>query len=392
MFKPAGIFRPTRLALRYSTREQKSILQKLQEINWLIVGLITAICCYGFIVLYSVAGGSMEPWAERQIIRFAIGLVLMFAVAFVHLRFWMAVAYPFYFLCLALLVAVDVMGIIGMGAQRWINLGFFQLQPSETMKIALVMALARYFHGLSQEQTRTLTGLIKPFFMIAVPFALVLKQPDLGTALMLVMAGTAIVFLAGARIWVFVVGGIVALASIPIAWHSLRPYQQNRVLTFLNPESDPLGAGYHIMQSKIALGSGGIFGKGYMMGTQSQLDFLPEKQTDFIFTMLAEEFGLIGGLVLLSLYIALIAAAIIVSLNIRSQFGRITSMGIAFNFFLYVFINIAMVMGLIPVVGVPLPLISYGGSAMLTLMIGFGLVLSAGINRNIPISRMSAFS
>ncbi len=382
----------TGIALGAKRREQKSITEKLAELNWFIVLLLLLIAGAGFAMLYSVAGGKMEPWASRQMMRFGLGLALMFGVALVNIRFWMAIAYPVYFLCLTLLVAVEIRGSVGMGAQRWLDLGFFQLQPSESMKIALVLALARYFHGLTPEQSRQISSLVKPLFLILVPSALVIKQPDLGTALLLIMVGSAMIFLSGARIWIFVAGIISALAAVPVAWQFLRDYQKKRVLTFLNPESDPLGAGYHIMQSKIALGSGGIFGKGFMLGTQSQLNFLPEKQTDFIFTMLSEELGMAGGLGLLLLYTLLISSVAIISANIRSQFGRILCMGLAFNFFLYVFINVAMVMGLIPVVGVPLPLVSYGGSAMLTLLIGFGLILSAAINRNVTIARMGAFS
>jgi rod shape determining protein RodA len=385
------IFGPEKLAIGHSRRDYKSPFQKLQEFNWFIVALITLIACVGFIALYSVAGGKFNPWASRQMAHFFIGLLLMLGVGLVNLRFWMVMAYPFYGLSTLLLVAVDIKGRVGMGAQRWLDLGVIQLQPSEIMKIALVLALARYFHGLAAERIKSLSSLVVPLLLILVPCALVIKQPDLGTALLLIMSGSAIIFLAGARIWIFVVGFIGAVASVPVAWHFLRDYQKKRVLIFLNPESDPLGAGYHILQSKIALGSGGIFGKGYLHGTQSQLNFLPEKQTDFIFTMFSEEFGLLGGLMLLTLYVMLISATIVLSYNVRSPFGRITSMGVALNFFLYVFINIAMVMGLLPVVGVPLPLVSYGGSAMLTLMMGFGLVLSAGVSRSIPISRGGAF-
>ncbi|RMF11336.1 MAG: rod shape-determining protein RodA [Alphaproteobacteria bacterium] len=375
-----------------SLKGKRGLFTKFGELNWFVVLLITAIACVGFVMLYSVAGGSIEPWASRQMIRFAVGLVLMIAVALTSLRFWVSAAYPIYLGALALLIAVEFIGTTGMGAQRWIDLGFFRLQPSEVMKIALVLALARYYHGITMREAMSLRSLLIPVILIALPAGLVLSQPDLGTALLLILGGAAVMFLAGVRLWLFVAGIISALAAIPVAWGFLKDYQKSRILTFLNPERDPLGAGYHIMQSKIALGSGGVYGKGFLLGTQSQLNFLPEKQTDFIFTMLAEEFGLLGGLGLLTLYGILIGYAILVSLTIRSHFGRLMAMGLAFTFFLYVFINTAMVMGLLPVVGVPLPLVSYGGSAMLTVMIGFGLILSAALHRDAIIPRSGAIT
>jgi rod shape determining protein RodA len=295
-----------------------------------------------------------------------------------------------YFVALILLGAVELGGTIGMGAQRWIDLGGINLQPSELMKVALVLALARYFHGGNIEEIGRPTFLLAPLLMVAAPTAFILRQPDLGTAVMLVIGSGAIFFVAGVKIWKFLVLLLVALISAPASWQFLREYQKQRVLTFLNPESDPLGSGYHIIQSKIALGSGGVFGKGFMQGSQSHLSFLPEKQTDFIFTMLAEEFGLIGGLVLLGLYMLILAFGFNIANNCRNQCGRLVSMGVTTTFFLYVFINIAMVMGLIPVVGVPLPLVSYGGTAMMTLLLGFGVLLSVDINRDEPIGRRGA--
>jgi rod shape determining protein RodA len=277
-----------------------------------------------------------------------------------------------------------------MGARRWLHLGLFNLQPSELMKIAMVLALARYFHGGSMEDVRRPSWLLVPLVMVAVPMALVLRQPDLGTALILAISAAAMLFLAGVRIWKFALVGVLALVSAPVAWQFLHEYQRRRVLTFLDPESDPLGAGYHIIQSKIAFGSGGLSGRGFMQGTQGHLNFLPEMQTDFIFTMLAEEFGLIGGLLLLGLYVLLLIYGIAMSLRARSHFGRLLGMGVTITFFLYVFINMAMVMGLIPVVGVPLPLISYGGTAMMTLLFGFGLLLGVWVHRDVSIGRRGA--
>ncbi|MCK4939017.1 MAG: rod shape-determining protein RodA, partial [Rhodospirillaceae bacterium] len=304
------------------------------------------------------------------------------------IRLWLRFSYGVYFVVLALLIAVEIAGFVGMGAQRWISLGIFNVQPSELMKVAVVLALARYFHGGSIEEIERPTFLIPPLLMVAVPAFLILRQPDLGTTIMVVFASIGIFFAAGVRIWKFVLVGGVGLASAPVAWfYLLRDYQRARIMTFINPEQDTLGSGYHIIQSKIALGSGGVFGKGYLMGTQGHLNFLPEKQTDFIFTMLAEEFGLVGGLGLLALYILLLFYGFSISLSSRSHFGRLVGMGVTITFFLYIFINIAMVMGLIPVVGVPLPLVSYGGTAMLTILFGFGLLMCVHINRDLTIGR-----
>jgi rod shape determining protein RodA len=372
----------------YGSREVRlSFFQKLWEMNWGLVLLLCAVASVGFVMLYSVANGSIEPWAKRQMIRFAVGIVMMFAVALVDIRIWLRYAYIIYGVGLLLLIGVEVMGTVGMGAQRWINLGFFQLQPSEVVKVALVLALARYFHGRSMEQVGRIPYLVVPLLLVAAPVALVLRQPDLGTAILLLVGSGAIFLLAGVRLWKFAVAFAGAAGAVPLAWQFLRDYQKSRVLTFLNPESDPLGAGYHIMQSKIALGSGGVFGKGFMLGTQSHLNFLPEKQTDFIFTMLAEEFGMVGGLALLGAYVLLLAYGFAIALRCQNQFGRLVALGVTTTFFLYVFINIAMVMGLVPVVGVPLPMISYGGTAMMTILIGYGLIMSVYIHRDVEIPR-----
>jgi len=364
-----------------------SLGKKILHIHWFFVLLLCLTAGIGIAMLYSAANGSMDPWASRQSARFGVGLVVMILVALIDIRIWMRYAYVLYMITLVLLVLVEISGTIGMGAQRWISLGYFNLQPSELMKIALILALARYFHGGSIEDVDRPSFLITPLLMIALPSALVLRQPDLGTTLMLVMASGAIFFVAGVRIWKFAVVLFSGIAAMPIAWQFLRDYQKQRVLTFLNPESDPLGSGYHIIQSKIALGSGGMLGKGFMQGTQGHLRFLPEMQTDFIFTMLAEEFGMMGGIGLLGLYGLILVYGVALSLRCRNQFGRLLGMGVTTTFFLYVFINIAMVMGLIPVVGVPLPLISYGGTAMMTLLIGFGLLMSVWVHRDVMIGR-----
>ena len=367
-----------------------TLREKLFQLNWGLFLLVAATAGVGFAMLYSAANGDVNPWATRQMARFGVGAGAMLIVALIDIRFWLRSAYFAYAGGLVLLAAVEVMGITGMGAQRWLNLGVIQLQPSEVMKIALVMALARYFHGIEAEDMGRTTILIIPLLLIVVPVAMVIKQPDLGTAVVLAMIGGAMFWLAGVRLWQFAVAGAAAVAAVPIGWQLLHGYQRRRVLTFLNPESDPLGSGYHILQSKIALGSGGVFGKGFLQGTQSHLNFLPEKQTDFIFTMLAEEFGLVGGVGLLGLYTLLMVYGLAIALRCRNQFGRLLAFGLTTSFFLYVFINIAMVMGLLPVVGVPLPLISYGGTALLTVLVGFGLMMSVYLHRDVWINRVGA--
>ncbi len=274
-----------------------------------------------------------------------------------------------------------------MGAQRWIDLGIIQLQPSELMSVALVLSLARYFHSLAEDNLTQFRYLALPTLMILVPVTLVLKQPDLGTAVVLLISGAALLFLAGVRLRVFGFMCAAAGIALPLFWRSLRDYQKERIYTFLDPNGDPLGAGYHILQSKIALGSGGLFGKGFLLGTQSHLSFLPERQTDFIFTTLAEEFGLVGSLVLIILYMTIIVYGCTIAFGSRNHFGRLLSLGLVNNFFLYMFVNIAMVTGLLPVVGVPLPLISYGGTAMLTAMFGFGLLMSVYVDRDARLNR-----
>lgn len=362
--------------------------QKLLYINWGLVALVTILACIGFSCLYSAAGGSLRPWATPQMVRFMMGMCGMLTVALIDIKFWYKMAYPCFALGMLLLIIVEVMGHVGMGAQRWINLGFMKLQPSEVMKIAVVMALARYFHAMAVDDVRRITFLIPAALMVLAPVGLVLLQPDLGTSLMIVMAGLAVFFVAGAPLWMFITGIVGTVASLPVAWHFMHDYQKKRVMTFLDPESDPLGAGYHITQSKIALGSGGMEGKGFLEGTQSRLNFLPEKQTDFIFTLFAEEWGFIGGVVLLVLFALVFLYCGVIALRCRHDFGRLLALGLTVNFSLYVFINIAMVMGLIPVVGAPLPLISYGGTSMLAVMIGFGLIMSCSIYKDSKIPRL----
>ena len=369
---------------------QMSLVDKLGRISWGLIFLTSVIACIGFGMLYSAADGNMNPWASRQILRFAAGLIVVLVIAVIDIRIWMRWAYVIYVATLATLFAVEFFGLIGMGAQRWLYFGWFQLQPSELMKIALVLALARYFHRMTLDDVRRPALLVTPILMLLAPMVLVLRQPDLGTAAMLVVGAGAIFFVSGVALRYFAIGGAIAAAGVPIAWQFLREYQRERIRTFLNPEADPLGAGYHILQSKIALGSGGLFGRGFMHGTQSHLSFLPEHQTDFIFTMLAEELGLVGAATLIGLYVLLFAYGFAIALRARNHFGRLLGIGLTTTLFLYVFINIAMVVGLIPVVGVPLPLISYGGTAMITVLFSLGLLMCVFVHRDEQINRLTS--
>jgi len=374
--------------LEYTVKSTPTGLRKILFLNWPITLLLSSIACVGFLMLYSVAGGSFSPWAEPQMKRFTVGLVLMVAIGMTPIWFWRSIAGFCYGVTVILLIAVDLFGEEGKGAQRWIDLGFMRLQPSELMKITLVMFLAAYYDWLPPEKKSRPLWVLLPIAIILLPTALVIQQPDLGTSLLLVMAGGGIMFLAGVH-WAYFaavitsgIGLIVAVfQSRETSWQLLNNYQYRRIDTFIDPSADPLGAGYHITQSKIALGSGGWTGRGFMQGPQSRLNFLPEKHTDFIFTTLAEEFGFVGGISLLSIYLLVIFFCIASALANRDRFSSLLILGIALNFFLFFSVNMAMVMGLIPVVGVPLPLVSYGGSAMLVLMLAFGLVQSAHVHR-----------
>ncbi|PPR21504.1 MAG: Rod shape-determining protein RodA [Alphaproteobacteria bacterium MarineAlpha10_Bin3] len=363
------------------------LMGKLWQVNWTLVLLIGLLASIGFAMLYSAANGNLSPWASRQMAIFAVGLVVMLAIGLVDIRFWLRHAYWPYGLTLAMLAGVEILGKSKGGARRWLDLEIFQLQPSEFVKFTLVLALARYFHRLNFDDIGRPQFLLVPLFLIALPVVLVQRQPDLGTALFMLLGGAAIFFIAGVRLWKFAVVALAIMVAVPVVWPMLKDYQQERVLTFLSPERDPGDKGYQILQSKIALGSGGTFGRGFMKGTQSHLNFLPERQTDFIFTMLAEEFGLFGGLGLLGLYAMLLAYGIAIAMRSTSQFGRLLAMGVTIMVFLYVFINIAMVMGMLPVVGLPLPLISRGGTAMLAVLGGFGLVISVYVHRDARIGR-----
>jgi rod shape determining protein RodA len=361
---------------------------KLWQVNWLYVLLLCGLAGVGYVALYS-AGGSPEPYATRHVLRFAVGIGVMLAMALIDIRVLAKLSWPAYFVSLALLLVVARYGHMGKGAQRWIEFGGLQVQPSEMMKLALVMALASWFHRASWERMGNPLFLIPPLLALLVPVGLILKQPNLGTAVIIAAVAVAVFFAAGVRWWKFLALAAPVPLLAPVVFAHLHDYQRARIETFMHPERDPLGAGYNIIQSKIALGSGGMWGQGFLQGTQGHLDFLPEKQTDFIFTMIGEEFGLVGGLAVMGLLCLIVIGGMAIALRCRHQYGRLLALGIAMNFFMYVFVNIAMVMGVIPVGGVPLPLISHGGSAMFTVMIGFGLLMSVHVHRDVAFGQAS---
>lgn len=374
--------------LEYRVKAIPTGFRKIFFMNWGLVLLLVAAAAIGFLMLYSIAGGQWDPWASAQIKRFGLGLALMFVVAMTPIWFWRNVSVVAYIGSLILLIVVAYFGSVGMGAQRWIDLGFMRLQPSEVCKVTLVMVLAAYYDWLPAERVSNPIWVIFPIILILIPVGMVVTQPDLGTSLLLLFGGGAMMFLAGVH-WAYFAsviatgaGGIVAIfQSRGQTWQLLNDYQYRRIDTFLDPASDPLGAGYHITQSKIALGSGGWAGRGLMQGTQTRLNFLPEKHTDFIFTTLAEELGFIGGMSLLVIYLLILAFCWISAAQNKDRFSTLLIMGVGVTFFLFFAVNMSMVMGLAPVVGVPLPLVSYGGSAMLVLMGAFGLVQSAHVHR-----------
>lgn len=374
--------------LEYRVQYVPTGLRKLLYLNWALILLLCAVAAFGFVMLYSVAGGSLSPWAGPQINRFGLGMGVMLVAAMIPIWFWRNISVLAYLGALALLVVVEFFGVTGMGAQRWIDLGFMRLQPSEIAKVAVVMLLAAYYDWLPFAKKSRPLWVILPLLLMALPAALVLRQPDLGTTLLLLLGGGAVMFAAGVH-WAYfasVIGaGGAAIAAVlqsrGTSWQLLKDYQYRRIDTFLDPSADPLGAGYHITQAKIALGSGGWTGRGFMQGTQSRLNFLPEKHTDFIFTTLAEEFGFIGAFGLLILYGLILLFCLVAALQMKDRFSALITTGIGVTFFLFFAVNMAMVMGLAPVVGVPLPLVSYGGSSMLVLLGAFGLVQSAHVHR-----------
>ncbi|WP_253308112.1 MULTISPECIES: rod shape-determining protein RodA [unclassified Rickettsia] len=361
---------------------QRNYLEQFKKLPLTLISLITVICIIGFIVLYSASNSNLQPWAYKQIINFCIFLPLSIIIATLDLRLIFRFSYIFYFLVLALLLSVELFGSVSMGAKRWIDLGIIRLQPSEPIKLAIVLMLARYFHRLKFEDLTKIHKILVPIIAVIIPVLLIIKEPDLGTGIINIIITGIIFFAVGFRIRNFVIIGLIVFACIPVIWNIMHDYQKKRVMVFLDPEREPLGAGYNIIQSKIAIGSGGGFGQGLNQGSQSHLDFLPEHQTDFIFATYAEEFGFIGGIFLLLLYSLVIIISLIIAINSRSIFGKLMVIGITSILFSHVFINMAMVMGLLPVVGVPLPFISYGGTMMASMLIGFGLVMNVQVNQH----------
>ena len=374
--------------LDYSVRKVPTGFERLTYVNLPILILIIAISAIGFLMLFSVAGGSLEPWAKLQMIRFSFGFLLMLIIAFVPIWFWRNISGLAYIMSIVLLVVVEFYGVAGMGAVRWIDLGFMRLQPSEIVKVTVVMFLASYYDWLPKNKVSRPLWIFLPLIIIIFPVLMVLRQPDLGTGLLILIGGLTILFVAGVSWIYFLLSGLGIFTFVfsifyfrGTEFQILKDYQYRRIDTFLDPANDPLGAGYHITQSKIALGSGGFSGRGFMQGTQSRLNFLPEKHTDFIFTTLAEEFGFVGGFTLLGLYFLMIIFCGIVALGCKDRYSGLIVSGLNMTFFLYFAVNMAMVMGMAPVVGVPLPLVSYGGSAMFVIMIAFGLIQSAEIHK-----------
>jgi rod shape determining protein RodA len=354
----------------------------LTRFSWRPIFFLSALAVFGAVVLYSAAGGAFSPWASSHLLRFSVFLVLAIVFSRINVELWKEVAFPLYGIILVLLIAVELLGVVGGGSRRWLDLGFMRLQPSELMKLSIVLALARFFDLLPAGEIRRWTAIWPAALLILFPTALVITQPDLGTGLMIVAGGIVMMFLAGLPLRLFV-GGVAGLAVVaPLAFFfALHDYQRNRVLIFLDPEADSLGAGYHITQSKIAIGSGGVFGKGFLNGTQSHLDYLPEGHTDFVFATMAEEWGLLGGLVIIGLYLAFFRWSWRVAQRADSKFARLTAAGMGMTVFFYFTINLMMVMGLAPVVGIPLPLVSHGGTAMLTVMMCVGVLMSIDMKR-----------
>ncbi len=359
------------------------IFQKLKNLNYLLIFLLILLSFIGAAGLYSAADGSYQPWASRHLIRFYVFLLMAIVISIIDIKLIYKYCYLLFITSLLLLISVEVIGVLGKGATRWIKIFGLSIQPSELVKITIILALAKFYNDIKFENIKKIIYLFFPFLILIIPFIFVVIQPDLGTSLSIIMLGIFILFFVGIRLWKFIFGFIATIVSIPILLQFIKPYQKNRIISFLNPESDPLGQGYQLIQSKIALGSGGATGKGFLQGTQSYLEYLPEKQTDFIFTLIGEEFGFLGTIFIIFLFILLIAVCYFISIKCFHSFGKILALGVASNIFIYVFMNVAMVSGLMPVVGIPLPLISYGGSVMLSIMISMGLILNVDLNYNL---------
>lgn len=361
------------------------ILRKVLRMHWPLLATAIILASVGIVTLHSVAGGSFDVWAERHAVRFLFATAVLLGLACIPPKYLMASAYPFFLMSVVLLCLVPLVGTSQFGAQRWLQIGGVTVQPSELVKVGLVLVLARYYQMLPRSKVSRPVYVALPLFMIAVPMALTLKQPDLGTALLIGVLGLTLVFLSGVSWFYFLGGALLSFMALPFLIAGLHDYQRRRLEVFLNPEQDPLGAGYHIAQSKIALGSGGYAGRGYMQGSQSQLDFLPEKHTDFIFTMIGEEWGFLGTLFVLAVFAAMLVFLFAMAFRTQHQFGRVIVAGAMTTVFVYVAINVAMVMGLMPIVGIPLPLVSYGGTSMITVMVLLGLAMSVHVHRREPL-------
>lgn len=363
--------------------EQFISLKKIKYLPWGLISLICLSAFFGIIVMYSASQGNIYPWAIRQLLHFIMFFPIMILIAIIDIRVWLRNAYYFYIFALIMLLLVKFLGHTAMGATRWISFGGFKMQPSELAKLSTIFALAKFFHQISVRNISSPIWLLPAIMMVMLPFGLIMKQPDLGTAMLLLFISVTIFFAAGVKIWKFLTVLIAAVIAAPLIWTKLHDYQKKRILTFLNPESDPLASGYNIIQSKIAIGSGGIFGKGFMKGTQSQLDFLPEHQTDFVFTMIAEEFGFVGGVSILFVFTIIIIYGYKIAFSAKTNFAKLLAIGMISLFAMHVFVNMGMVMGLMPVVGVPLPFLTYGGTIMLTMLVAFGFLMNVHVHKDI---------
>jgi len=364
---------------RYSFSNESSFLQKLKSFDFVLLICILIVGIISSFSMYSTDGGEFLYHTKSHIIRFSVFFIMMIFLSFINIRYWHATGYVFYFFILALLIWASFFGITASGSQRWVNLYIINLQPSELMKIAIIICFAKFFHRIQLKNVNNLKNILFPIVILVIPIVLVISQPDLGTSILIALSGLVVLWLSGVNIKYFVYSTLVLIIAAPFVISFLKPYQKRRILTFFDPEKDPLGAGYQIIQSKIAVGSGGIMGKGFLKGTQSYLEFLPEKHTDFIFTLYSEEFGFIGSILLLILYAIIILRIIVIGSSSRSFFGRLFCYGFAASLFIYISVNMCMVLGLLPIVGSPLPIMSYGGSSMLATMVGFALVMSTKI-------------
>ena len=363
-----------------SYSDQYTFFQKLRSFDFILIFCILCLGVISNLSMYSTDGGQFLYHSKSHFVRFVTFFSMMIILSFINLRFWHSTAYLFYTITLAFLIWASIYGITASGSQRWINLYFINLQPSELMKIAIIVCFARYFHREQMTNINSFKNIIVSIAILILPILLVISQPDLGTSILIAMSGIIVMWLAGFNIKYFVYSGLVLVVSLPFVISILKPYQKLRVLSFFNPDRDPLGAGYQIIQSKIAVGSGGLTGKGYLKGTQSYLEFLPEKHTDFIFTLFSEEHGFVGSLILLTLYAVLIFRILNIGSKSRSYFGKLFCYGFGSAIFVYVAVNMSMVLGLLPIVGSPLPIMSYGGSSMLATMIGLSIVMSTKIH------------